>query len=115
MIFQNLVSNALKYTKANSKVSIAGRANGETFIVAVSDQGPGIAADKLNELFVPFARGETYGQPGMGLGLTIARQAAMYLNAKLWAESKPGEGSIFFVELPKEIAPTAPAAAPAPK
>jgi signal transduction histidine kinase len=66
----------------------------------VIDQGPGIAEDKLSQLFAPFSRGETHGQPGTGLGLSIARQAADVLGAKLWAESKPGEGSTFHLELP---------------
>jgi two-component system sensor histidine kinase EvgS len=55
----------------------------------------------MSQLFAPFERGETYGQKGTGLGLTIARQAAELLGAKLSAESKPGEGASFHLDLPK--------------
>jgi signal transduction histidine kinase len=57
----------------------------------------------LDQLFAAFTRGETHGQPGVGLGLSIARQAAEYLGARLWAESKPGEGSTFFVQIPTQL------------
>jgi len=56
-------------------------------------------------LFNSFTRGVTYGQPGMGLGLTIAHHAADLLGARLWAESTPGKGSTFFVRLPEMSAP----------
>ena len=71
-------------------------------VVAVTDQGQGIPRDKLGELFGAFTRGDTHGQPGVGLGLSIARQAADVMGAKLWAESTVGEGSTFFLELPRQ-------------
>jgi signal transduction histidine kinase len=67
----------------------------------VTDQGLGIPKEKLGELFGAFTRGDTHGQPGVGLGLSIARQAADVMGAKLWAESTVGEGSTFFLELPR--------------
>jgi signal transduction histidine kinase len=103
MIFQNLVSNAIKYA-GKGAIHIEGTpvdVNG--CLLAVRDDGPGIAQEKLSQLFAPFSRGETYGQPGVGLGLSIARQAAEYIGAKLWAESKLGHGSTFFVHIPKEL------------
>jgi signal transduction histidine kinase len=102
LIFQNLVSNALKYTNRGTTVRIAATCESEACTVSVIDQGPGIAPEKLSGLFDAFSRGETHGQPGVGLGLTIARQAAQLLNAKLWAESQIGSGATFFVQLPKE-------------
>jgi signal transduction histidine kinase len=104
LVLQNLVSNAIKYTERGS-VRVTGKttAVGGT-LLAVTDQGPGIEPGKLNELFAPFTRGQTYGQPGVGLGLSIARQAADLLQAKLWAESEPGKGSTFFLELQPEKA-----------
>ena len=111
MIFQNLVSNAVKYT-AKGTVQIGARradatdgADG-TWRVEVIDQGPGIAPDKLSDLFDSFTRGDTHGQPGVGLGLSIAQQAARLLGAKLWAESSPGQGSVFYVDLPEKVEAT---------
>jgi signal transduction histidine kinase len=103
LVLHNLVSNALKYTNKGA-VRLTGQpTSAGGALLAVIDQGPGIDAAKLSELFAPFTRGQTYGQPGVGLGLSIARQAADLLQAKLWAESSPGKGSTFFLELPREI------------
>ena len=103
VILQNLVANAVKYS-SQGEVRIKIECGGEEGCrISVIDQGPGIAREKLDQLFTPFARGETHGQPGTGLGLSIARQAADLLKAKLWAESKPGEGSTFHLELPREL------------
>jgi signal transduction histidine kinase len=66
----------------------------------VSDQGPGIAPDRVRTLFDAFTRGETHGQPGVGLGLNIASHAARLLGSDLQVESKPGEGSTFSLTLP---------------
>jgi signal transduction histidine kinase len=98
MILQNLTSNALKYGRHHVKL-IGHPSNGQCARISVIDGGPGIAADKLQSLFEPFMRGETYGQSGIGLGLSIARQAADLLGAKLWAESEAGQGAAFHLEL----------------
>jgi signal transduction histidine kinase len=66
----------------------------------VSDEGPGIAPDRLGALFDAFSRGETYGQQGMGLGLTIASHAARLLGSDLHVESTVGKGSTFSFTLP---------------
>ena len=102
MIVQNLLSNAIKYTQKGG-VRMAAKPTGDGgCLLSVSDQGPGIPKDKLSELFGTFTRGDTHGQPGVGLGLSIARQAADLLGARLWAESEAGKGSTFFLQLPKE-------------
>jgi signal transduction histidine kinase len=103
MILQNLLSNSVKYT-SKGVVRIAAKPDRSAggCLVSVTDEGSGIPQDKLSELFAPFTRGETHGQPGVGLGLSIARQAADMLGARLWAESKVGEGSTFHLHLPKD-------------
>jgi signal transduction histidine kinase len=103
MILQNLISNAMKYTARGTVRIWAGpvKDTGDC-VVAVSDTGQGIPQEKLSELFGAFTRGDTHGQPGVGLGLSIARQAADVLGAKLWAESQVGKGSVFFLQLPRE-------------
>jgi two-component system, sensor histidine kinase ChiS len=108
IILQNLVGNAVKYAKQGEiKLSAAcGLAECATRI-SIQDQGPGIAPEKIDELFKPFSRGETHGQSGSGLGLSIARQAADLVGARLWAESTLGRGSTFHIDLPaKPPAPT---------
>jgi signal transduction histidine kinase len=103
LILQNLISNAVKYSPQGQIKVQATPDENRGCTVCVQDQGPGIAPDRLNELFSPFTRGETHGQPGVGLGLSIARQAAGYLGAELWAESSLGHGSTFFVKVPESI------------
>jgi signal transduction histidine kinase len=106
MILQNVTSNAIKYGP-RAPVTLSLRSlDGGAWRIAVADHGPGIARDKLATLFAPYARGETQGQPGVGLGLNIARQAADLLGAKLWAESDGTNGTTFHVE----VTPIAPAA-----
>lgn len=103
LILQNLISNAVKYTPAGAvRVTAVGKGDGSC-LVTVKDQGPGIAPERLGELFSAFTRGETHGQPGVGLGLAIAQQAARFLGIKLWADSTAGDGSSFQVEIPKSM------------
>ena len=104
LIVQNLVSNAVKYTAPGTQVRVgvkaaAGGDAGAGVDVLVIDQGPGIAPSRLNQLFQPFTRGETHGQPGVGLGLSIAKQAAELMGADLRAESTVGVGSTFVLTL----------------
>jgi signal transduction histidine kinase len=102
IVVHNLVSNAVKYTERNG-VEVRATASPEPGFacrISVIDGGPGIAEEAMATLFAPFTRGETYGQKGVGLGLWMARQAAELIGAKLWAESKPGNGSQFHLDLP---------------
>jgi len=99
MVVGNLISNAVKYSQKGT-VRVGMNLSNLRFYVA--DEGPGIEKGKLNELFSPFVRGDTHGEKGMGLGLSIARQGAEMLGAKLWADSEVGKGSTFYLELPKE-------------
>ena len=96
---QNLIGNAVKFTrKGEIKVTAMPIVDG-VLRVTVSDTGPGMDASKLEKMFAPFTRGETHGQDGVGLGLSIARQAADLMGAKLWAEAEVGKGSKFHLDL----------------
>lgn len=100
-ILQNLVGNAVKYAGSGEiKIKIKISPGVGSKQIAVSDQGPGIDPERLEQLFAPFVRGQTHGQSGVGLGLYISRHAAEILGATLWAESKAGEGATFYLQLP---------------
>ncbi|HSV13754.1 MAG TPA: sensor histidine kinase, partial [Tepidisphaeraceae bacterium] len=100
LILQNLIGNAIKYTPRGSvRVVVEPPADGRGVRIAVQDQGPGISPEHLANLFEPFQRGETHGQPGVGLGLSIAHQAAELIGAKLRATSTVGKGSTFTLDL----------------
>ncbi len=98
-VLQNLVANAIKYTQSG-QVKIAMAKADSACSMVVSDTGPGIPPDRLEQMFMPFVRGETHGQGGVGLGLYIARQAADVLRATLSAQSKVGEGTTFTLNIP---------------
>jgi signal transduction histidine kinase len=100
LILQNLLANAIKYTPTGTvKLSTNSTAD-DRLRISVTDTGPGIAPDRLATLFDPFTRGETHGQDGVGLGLSIAKQAADLIGAKLIAESVVGHGAMFTLEIP---------------
>lgn len=104
LVLQNLLGNAVKYSsRGRIKVIAQNAVNDEdvSWILSVVDQGPGIAPENLNHLFDAFRRGDTYGKPGVGLGLTIASQATKLLGGKLEIESKVNAGSTFRLVLPR--------------
>lgn len=98
----NLLSNAVKYNRPGGRVALScGRADGRCRI-AVADTGPGIAPEKQARLFTAFDRLGAEGSniEGVGIGLTIARSMAEAMGGTLGFESRLGEGSCFWVELP---------------
>jgi signal transduction histidine kinase len=99
LILQNFVANAIKYTSKGTVELKAEKSPSATLTLSVVDTGPGIAADRLNNLFAPYIRGETHGQDGVGLGLSIAKQAADLIGASIRVESTVGTGSSFILEL----------------
>jgi signal transduction histidine kinase len=104
LVLQNLLGNAVKYSsRGRIKVIAQNAVNDEdvSWVLSIVDQGPGIAPENLNHLFDAFRRGDTYGKPGVGLGLTIASQATKLLGGKLEIESKVNAGSTFRLVLPR--------------
>jgi signal transduction histidine kinase len=104
LVLQNLLGNAVKYSsRGRIKVIAQNTVNDEdvSWVLSIVDQGPGIAPENLNHLFDAFRRGDTYGKPGVGLGLTIASQATKLLGGKLEIESKVNAGSTFRLVLPR--------------
>jgi PAS domain S-box-containing protein len=100
-ILSNLVSNAVKYSPADTPVDIKLERIGQEVLVTIEDQGPGIKPDDEAAAFARFGRlRETRGVPGSGLGLFIARSLAEAQGGRLWVESEPGRGATFFLALP---------------
>ncbi|MDB5294605.1 MAG: sensor histidine kinase [Phycisphaerales bacterium] len=98
LALQNLVANAVKYsTEGEVRIAVAPWKNREKdgVAISVSDHGPGIEAGRVAGLFDALVRGGTQGQPGEGLGLAMASQAAKSLGGRLEVESTPGVGSTF--------------------
>lgn len=102
-LFQNLVSNALKYRKPEEppKVHISAEQQGQEWVISIRDNGIGFDQKYANTIFGPFKRLHTAEEyPGTGVGLAICRRIVQSLGGRIWAESRPGEGSTFFFTLP---------------
>jgi signal transduction histidine kinase len=73
-VLENLVNNALRYTSDGGRIELSARAEGDLFVVAVSDDGPGIPPEDFPRIFEPFYRGSSSRrEQGMGLGLSIVK------------------------------------------
>ena len=100
---QNLVENAIKYTKAEGRVKVRMHARQERMIFEVSDTGIGVAPMDQPRLFEKFYRGAQQGskdQRGTGLGLAIVKSIAERHGGQVWMESQLGKGSTFYLAIP---------------
>ena len=108
-ILLNLVSNAVKFTQPGGHVSIRCVVADQHVLTCVQDNGPGIPADRLTDIFEPFVQlDRTLGNPreGVGLGLAISRDLARGMQGDLTVESTLGKGSTFTVSLKRVTAAT---------
>jgi two-component system, OmpR family, phosphate regulon sensor histidine kinase PhoR len=99
---QNIVDNALKFTRAGEVVVTAGLAH-DRVEIAIRDTGPGIPARDLSRIFERFYKVDRSrgGLPGSGLGLSIARHLVELQGGTIVAESNPGAGTVVRVRLPQ--------------
>ena len=99
-VFENLFTNALKYAPG-SPIDILLKQVGSNIVISFIDHGPGIPKDSLPLIFERFyrVRGEKT-VTGTGLGLYICKQIILAHRGKIWAESTPGQGTTFLIELP---------------
>jgi PAS domain S-box-containing protein len=103
-IVLNLLTNAVKFTPASGRVTIASGDSGEQVELTVTDTGPGVPADRLEDIFEPFVqlgRSLSSGHEGAGLGLAISRDLARAMGGDVTIASKPGKGATFTLSLPK--------------
>lgn len=99
-VFENLLSNALKFSSADSVVEVVLSIAESKARWQVSDCGIGIPAVDLAGLFNPFQRGSNTGNiPGTGLGLAIVKKSLDRLGAGIWVESQEGQGTTFVIDL----------------
>lgn len=99
----NLFDNAVKYTE-EGKITIGFHGDQEKVTISVTDTGAGIPPEDAEHLFQKFYRVDnsaTRQVGGTGLGLFIAKKIVELYHGRIWVESKPEEGSTFFIELPR--------------
>lgn len=102
-VLDNLLGNAIKYSPDGGEVLVRVEVRDGEAHLSVIDQGVGIPAVALPRLFERFHRADEAGfTTGLGLGLYIVRMLVEAHGGRVWAESKPGEGSTFTVALPCE-------------
>jgi PAS domain S-box-containing protein len=102
-VITNLFDNAVKYTESGT-VSLGLTGNDKVVQVYVRDTGPGIAAEDIPHLFQKFYRVDnsaTRTIGGTGLGLFIAKRIIEMYEGRIWVESQLGQGSTFFINLPR--------------
>jgi PAS domain S-box-containing protein len=101
-LFQNLISNAVNYCdKEEGFVEVSSTQERNYYIFSIKDNGPGIAQkyhNKIFELFQSFSKEEK----STGIGLSIVKRIVDNYNGAIWMESTVGEGTTFFIKLPKQ-------------
>ena len=104
----NLLTNAVKYSKPDTRVDVTTTRHGDRLHIAVRDQGMGMSAAELKKLFTKFYRtksAEQSGEVGTGIGLSIVQQIVTHHGGKIEVASTPGQGSCFTIILPLPASP----------
>ncbi len=104
-VLLNLVGNAIKFTEAG-EIRVQVEVSNGTFLVSVSDTGPGIAPADQARIFEEFQQVDTSAtraKGGTGLGLAIAKRIIALHGGRIWVESSPGKGSTFSFRLPVQV------------
>lgn len=104
-VFYNILSNAVKYSPEKSIVKVKVEDKNGSIIFSAEDNGVGIPESEKNKIFTKFFRAKNVSNgsyDGTGLGLYIVKAIVEGHNGKVWFESRDGEGTTFYVELPKQ-------------
>ncbi|GAB4375687.1 MAG: ATP-binding protein [Calditrichia bacterium] len=104
LVLQNLVSNALKYSPANSEIHLKARAENTFIKIYVEDQGIGISEKERNKIFERFYRGnkaQDQGIQGFGLGLSLVHSIVHSMGGSIEVKDNRPQGTIFIITLPK--------------
>lgn len=114
-ILVNLTANAVKFTHRGGTVSLRSRIEPQAVTFEVEDTGPGIPAERLNDIFEPYFQldgpvRDRYG--GTGLGLAISHEFAAGMHGRLSVASTVGQGSVFTLQLPRTGSEPTPPALP---
>ncbi len=102
-VFTNLLDNALKFSPEGSKITVNAWSEGTELIVAISDQGAGIAPEKAAQIFERFFQVKSTGQAkaGAGIGLALCKAIVDAHDGRIWAKSAgQNKGTTFFIALP---------------
>jgi len=101
-LFQNLIINAIKFkSDKNPHIHIGAQKTENEWVFSVSDNGIGIEESYLNKIFLMFERlDKTNNVDGLGIGLALCKRVVEHHNGRIWAQSQPGKGTVFFFTIP---------------
>ncbi len=104
-LFQNLISNAVKYRSPDRKATahISARPEGKYWVISIQDNGIGFAQEYADSLFTPFKRLHGQEYSGSGVGLAICRRIVENHGGRIWAEAAVGQGATFQFTLPRDV------------
>jgi two-component system sensor histidine kinase KdpD len=99
---KQVIENALKYSPDGSPITLSAGVEGERIVIGVGDRGPGIEENERARVFDKFFRGRRhrFETKGTGMGLAIAKGIVEAHGERIWVESEPGQGSVFYFSLP---------------
>jgi len=100
-VVKQFVENALKYSPEGSPLVISAELKGGKIVIGVGDRGPGIEENERTRIFDKFYRGRRhrFDTEGTGMGLAIAKGIVEAHGERIWVESEPGQGAVFYFSL----------------
>ncbi len=105
-VIVNLLDNAAKYSPPGAPIEISVACVNSEALIRIADRGPGIPPQELDQVFSKFHRVKRPGQvKGLGLGLSICKGIVEAHHGRIWAENRPGGGTVFSVTLPQSCVP----------
>jgi PAS domain S-box-containing protein len=100
-VFENLIGNAIKFTKAGGCITVGATSRDHEVIFRVADTGSGIAPENLSHVFDRFWQATSANRQGAGLGLPITKGIVEAHGGRIWVESTPSLGTTFAFTIPK--------------
>jgi PAS domain S-box-containing protein len=104
LLFQNLITNSIKFQKKDVRpeINISAESEGSDWVFRIEDNGIGIEEKDIEKIFIIFKRMHNRNEyEGMGIGLAHCKKIVELHNGKIWVESTPGIGSVFIFSIPK--------------
>ncbi len=101
-VVKQFIENALKYSPEGSPIAVSAELKSGRIVIGVADRGPGIQENERGRIFDKFFRGRQhrFATKGTGMGLAIAKGIVEAHGERIWVESEPGHGSVFYFSLP---------------